>query len=88
MDNDQSRKLLQQIHAEINNLQTVDEKDLELLRDLDVDIQALLERSAELPVHPSVIQRMQTSLSHFEATHPNLTVLISKFLDSLSTAGV
>jgi len=90
MDNKKSRKLLQQLHDEINNTQTVDEKGSELLRDLDGDIRALLERSEEHPVqvHPSIIQRLENALDHFEVTHPELTTLISKVLDSLSNAGI
>jgi hypothetical protein len=90
MDNKKSRELLQQLHDEIKNTQTVDEEGSELLRDLDGDIHALLDRSEEqlVQVHPSVIQRLESALSHFEVTHPELTTLISKVVESLSNAGV
>ena len=90
MDNKIDRELLQQLHDEINNTQTVDEKGSELLRDLEGDIRALLERSEEHPlqVHPSIIQRLENALDHYEVTHPELTTLISKLLDSLSNAGI
>jgi hypothetical protein len=90
MDNKQSRQLLQQLHDEINNTQTIDEKGSELLRDLDEDIRALLERSDEesLQVHPSIVHRLESAISHFEVTHPDLTDLISKVTNSLSNAGV
>ena len=55
MDNKIDRELLQQLHDEINNTQTVDEKGKELLRDLDGDIRALLERADETQrrcIHP------------------------------------
>jgi hypothetical protein len=90
MDNKISRKLLHQLHDEINNTLTVDEKGSALLRDLDGDIRALLERSEgnSGQVHPSMVQRLQSALEHFETTHPDLTLLISKLLDSLSNAGI
>ena len=90
MDDKELRKNLQQLHAEIKNTQAVDEKGSELLRDLEGDISALLERSEETPVqvHPSIIRRLEGALDHFEVTHPDLTMLISKLLDSLSTAGI
>jgi hypothetical protein len=90
MDNKKSRKLLQELHDEINNTETVDEKGSELLRDLEGDIRALLERSEEHPmqVNPSVVQRLESAVSHFEVTHPSLTMLISKLLASLSNAGI
>jgi hypothetical protein len=90
MENKKSRKLLQQLHEEISNTQTVDEKGSQLLRDLDGDIRVLLERSEEYPVlvHPSIVQRLESALGHFEVTHPELTTLISKSVDSLSNAGI
>jgi hypothetical protein len=90
MDDNDSRKLLQQLHDEISNLQSVDENNSDLLRDIDGDIRALLERSGEQPieVHPTIIGRLEDAVGEFEATHPDLTALISKVLDSLSIAGI
>jgi hypothetical protein len=90
MDDNNSRKLLQELHDELNNLQKVDENNSDLLRDIDADIRALLERSGEepMPVHPTIIGRMEDAVDQFEVTHPDLTALISKVLDSLSIAGI
>jgi hypothetical protein len=90
MENEELRKLLQQLHDEIEKTQTIDEKGTEILSDLDGDIRALLERSEEqlTPVQPSIIQRLDAGLLHFEVTHPSLTVMISKLLDTLSNSGI
>jgi len=90
MDNNELRKLLNQLHDEINITGTVDEKSSELLRDLDGDIRALLERSEGtlVQLHPSLVQRLEGALEHFEVTHPDLTMLISRLLESLSNAGI
>ena len=90
MDDDKRRELLQQLHDEINNLDTVDKKSSELLRDIDSDIYELLERSGENPLEmrPSMAHRMEDAVSHFECDHPELTALISKVIDSLSNAGI
>jgi hypothetical protein len=90
MDDNELDKLLHQLHDEITNTLTVDEKGSELLRDLEGDISALLERSGENPmqVHPSIVQRLESALKHFEVSYPELTTVISKLLDSLSNAGV
>lgn len=90
MDDKEFRKLLQQIHDEIETTQTVDNKGSELLRDLDGDIRALLERSEvnTTDEHPSLVNNLEDSLSHFEVDHPSLTQLISRLLDSLSNAGL
>jgi hypothetical protein len=90
MENNDLRTLLHQLDDEIRNTHKVDEKGSELLRNLEVDINTLLERSGENPVyvHPSVTQRFEDALSYFEVTHPRLTAVISKLLESLSNAGV
>jgi thiamine biosynthesis lipoprotein ApbE len=90
MDDQELRKLIEQLHAEIQNTHTVDEKGQELLIHLESDIQELLDRTEGnvIPVHPSTIQSLEEGLSHFEATHPALTTLLSRFLDALSNAGI
>jgi hypothetical protein len=90
MENQELSKLLQQLHQEINTTQAVDEKGTELLRDLDKDIHTLLERSGETPVelNPINMQRLDDVIRHFETTHPSLTVLISKLLDTLNNSGI
>lgn len=90
MDDTELRNLLQQLQDEISKTPAVDEKGSQLLRDLDEDIQALLQRSAGKPVqlHPAANQRMTTTLYHFEVTHPDLTRLISELLETLSNAGI
>jgi len=90
MDNQELRGLLLQLHDAIENTRSVDERGSELLRDLDGDIRDLLERSEESPVqlHPSVVQRLEGALHHFEVNYPELTSLISSLLNSLSSAGI
>ena len=90
MNNDELRKLLQQLHDEINNVEAVDEKGSRLLRHLDKDICIYLERTDEHPVqlHPPFIHRLENTLLHFEVTHPSLTVVISRLLAYLSNAGI
>jgi hemerythrin-like domain-containing protein len=90
MDNKVDRKLLHQLNDEIKNTQVEDEKGRDLLRDLEKEIHALLERSEGNPVelHPSMVQNLENALEHFEVTHPDLTTMISKVLSALSTAGI
>ena len=90
MDDQELRKLIEQLHAEIQNTHTVDKKGQKLLADLEADIRELLGRAGGkvVPVHPSTVQRLEESLSHFEVTHPSLTALLSRFLEALSNAGI
>jgi DNA polymerase I-like protein with 3'-5' exonuclease and polymerase domains len=90
MDDHELRKLIEQLHAEIQNTHTVDEKGQELLTHLEADIRELLDQAERngMQVQPSTLQRLEEGLDHFEATHPALTTLLSNLLETLSNAGV
>jgi sugar-specific transcriptional regulator TrmB len=90
MDDEALRKLIEQLHAEIQNTHTVDKKGQELLTHLEADIQELLDRTEGnvMLVHPSTVQRLEEGLNHFEATHPALTALLSRFLEALGNVGI
>ncbi len=83
-------KLLEQLHNEIENTKTVDEKGQELLRDVGTDIRELLERSegGKMQVHPSTIHRLEDTIEYLEITHPALTTILSRVLETLEGAGV
>ncbi len=90
MDDNELRNQLQNLQDEIKNTPAVDDKGAQMLRELDADIRALLERSAEshLQIQASFTQRLEGTLYHFEVTHPDLTALISRLMESLSNAGI
>jgi hypothetical protein len=90
MDDQELRSLLEQLHNEIERSETVDEKERELLQHLGADIRELLARSEgeENPSEPSVVKRLEESIDHFEVTHPDLTMLLAKLLETLSNAGI
>jgi hypothetical protein len=83
-------ELLENLHQEIERIESIDEKDQELLRDLSKDITDLLERSekGKTEPHPSTLQKLEDSLDYFEVTHPDLTMIIAKLLDTLSNSGI
>lgn len=90
MDEKSLRELLEQLHAEIEHTESVDEKGRKLLRDLGSDIRELLARSEEdqAQAQQSLLGRLDESISYLEATHPTLTNTLSKLLESLSNAGI
>ncbi len=90
MDENELRKLIEQLHEEIQNTKSLDKKGQELLAHLDSDIQELLGHTEGegSRIHQSTIQRLEEGLARFEVTHPALTTLISNLLESLSNAGV
>ncbi len=79
--------LLEQLRRELETAGPIDEKGRELLRALDADIHALLERSEDASL-PSTLSRLDEAIAHFELEHPQLTSALSQMFASLSNAGI
>ena len=90
MENNELRSLLAKLHEEIKNTKEVDEKGIDLLRDLEADIKTLLERSDDNPepTQPSIFKNLEEAVVHFEVTHPTLTEQVAKISEILSGAGI
>jgi len=87
MEKQEFRRLLEQLHHEIEQADSVDEKGRELLNALQVDIHELLERT-EGQHAPPIQQRLEAAIAHLEVEHPALTTALSQLLASLSNAGI
>ncbi|MBI2757917.1 MAG: DUF4404 family protein [Chloroflexi bacterium] len=90
MDDKKLRKLLEQLHDELEHTQSLDDKGRALLRDLDADIRSLLNRSKgdALQAQPPVLERLEETIDHLEITHPTLTMALSELLTALNNAGI
>jgi hypothetical protein len=90
MNDPELYKLLEQLHSEIEGTETVDEKELELLRELETDIRELLERheAEEVQTNPLTIRRLEDAVDSLAVNHPTLTALLSNISRILSNAGI
>ncbi len=90
MSDQELRKLLEQLHSEIENADAIEDKDQELLRDLRMDIGKLLERSegARGRLRPSIASRLEDTIGSLEISYPEITSILSRILDILGGAGV
>ncbi len=80
--------LLNQLHKEIEGIESVDEKGRELLRELSLDIERLLKRT-ESPQHSEpILKRLERAVQHFEISHPDLTAALANLSAILSNAGI
>ena len=84
--NEKLDELLEQVHAELQKVEKVDDESLKLLQELEQDVQSLLKKSDVET--PSVLERMQKVVERFEVDHPALTTLISELSTVLSNAGI
>ncbi len=89
MNNETVRELLEQLHGELNQTETVDEHQRELLRTLENDIQELLGREQNQPHHYRGLgERLSEAVAQLEASHPQVTLLMRRVIDSLAYLGV
>jgi hypothetical protein len=88
MDNQELRKLLEQLHSEIEHAESIEDSDREQLRHLAADIGDLLARSRGAKVQASVLERLEDSIGYLEASHPTITQTLSRMLETLSNAGI
>lgn len=91
MNDDELRKLLEELHQKIETTNSVDEKGRELLNHLSMDIRSLLERTGQDEPRRATsgeVRRLEESIRHFEVTHPTLTATLSQLLNILNNAGI
>ena len=90
MPDNNLRTLLEGLHDELHNTESVDEKGRALLRELDADIRNLLQRSGEKlsQTDDTILRHIQSAMDHFEITHPKLTMALSEMIKSLNNAGI
>jgi hypothetical protein len=78
------RELLERLQ---NDLSEYDPEDMESQK-LLIDTRAHIQRAIDEDDHESLPERLQESVYHFEATHPDLANAITVFIDSLSNMGL
>ena len=90
MNDQELCQLLEKLQSEIEAAQTVDEKERELLRELDADIRALLERceAEDIQSHPLTVRRLEDAIEYLAVNHPTLTAMLSSMSTILSNAGI
>lgn len=90
MDEQNLRKLLEQLHQELETNQNIDENGRDLLRHLGRDINEFLDGTTQGQEgsHHSLLEQLEESIRYLEVTHPTVTLTLSKILESLSTAGI
>ncbi len=92
--NDQDiRRMLTQLHDELERTQTLDENEQAMMRHLMNDIREMLART-EHQKNPSYqlnntfMDQLEESVETLEVSHPTLSSLIRKALDTLNIAGI
>lgn len=90
MNDQELCKLLEQLQDEIKETETVDEKELALLHELETDIRELLKRceAEEIQTRSFSTQRWDDAIDSLAVNHPTLTAMIANISTILSNAGI
>ena len=89
MDREELRAQLEHLHAELKQADALDPQERELLRARASDIEQLLERDEGQPHHYRGLgERLSEDLAKLEASHPQITLLMRRAIDSLSYLGI
>lgn len=90
MDKQQLHKTLEQLHAELQKVDSVDQDELRVLRQLSADIQVLLEQGGEPQQlgYRNLGERLREAIDDLEASHPKITLLMGQVADVLAKMGI
>jgi hypothetical protein len=78
MSNQKLKKLLEQLHTEVESMDQLDEAGLATLRELDKDINELIFRADDDLSDLSIAKRLDKTVRMFETSHPTLTAMLSE----------
>ena len=88
MDKKQLHEKLQQIHAELDQVECSDNQ-REVLQKVASDIQILLARQDEGAEHYRDLgERLKEAVAQLEASHPEATLRIRQMIDELAYLGI
>jgi hypothetical protein len=88
MEQQKLRELLETLHGELEQVDSVDEGTEAVLTTLREDIRKLVDEKTGTPEEDaSLVERLGEAVDHFEAGHPKLSMTIQHLLDSLANMG-
>jgi peptidoglycan hydrolase CwlO-like protein len=89
MDKQQLREQLEKLHAELQDVESLNDKDRALLQNLASDVREVLNREDEHTEHyNSLGERLKETVAEIEASHPRITLLMRQIIDQLAFMGI
>jgi len=89
MNHQQLRSDLGKLHKELRAIESLDENEQKMLRQLECDIEELLSREDDnLQPDHDTRERFSETLAQVEASHPRVTLLMRQMVDSLAYLGI
>jgi len=89
MDKQQLHEKLQQLHAELDQVEGSEGNEREILQKVASEIQDLLARQEEGAEHYRDLgERLKEAVAQLEASHPEATLRIRQMIDQLAYMGI
>jgi hypothetical protein len=89
MDKEQLHTTLDQLHGELQQIESVDENERQILQKLMSDIEKLIEADESDQRHVArVDQGLRKGIELLEASHPRATMLMGQVVDALAKIGI
>jgi len=89
MNNEQLRAQLENLHAELKNAEALDPQQREKLQARANEIEQLLKREEIEPHHYHGLgEQFSEDVAELEASHPQITLLMRRVIDSLAYLGI
>jgi hypothetical protein len=82
------RELLSELHAELEGTERVDPDTLELVRELDEEINRLVDTDSADEDLDGVIERAQAVETRFAVDHPVAERFLREIIDALARVGI
>jgi len=82
------RELLNNLHEVLENTEKVDPETLELVRELDEDINRLVENGSAEDEFDNVVDRAKSVETRFALEHPVAERFLREIIDALSRVGI
>lgn len=86
MDKQQLHTRLEQLHSELQQIESVDHSEQQLLQTLMSDIKKLTEGDQTVP--DRLGEGLKEGIELFEASHPRATMLMGQVIDALAKMGI
>ena len=92
MDKQQLHNSLEQLRGELQQIESVDENERQILQKVMSDIKKLVQAGDRDQHHEHVYERLDEGLREgielFEASHPRATMLMGQVVDALAKMGI
>ena len=89
MDKQTLRGQLEELHAELQQVESLDANEREMLQNLARDVQEALRREDDSIQHYSSLgDRLREVIAQVEASHPRATMLMRQVIDELAYLGI